>query len=155
DRRVPAAVARRGRDPGQLLLVHHAIDQTQPLRRAGGGDLDGARAGLPDRALPGEAESGCRRGPDPSGRARRGRSCRKGTRPGQPLHSRPGHARMTSPNVLTYRPGANEYAWTFGGVAPVARVTPGTVLELFSEDAFGGRVRSIGDLVSQVIEFPY
>jgi acetamidase/formamidase len=57
--------------------------------------------------------------------------------------------------VRTYVPSANDYAWTFGGVAPVARVLPGTVLELFSEDCFGGRVRAVGDLVSQVIEFPY
>jgi acetamidase/formamidase len=54
-----------------------------------------------------------------------------------------------------YRPAAGEYAWTFGGVAPVARVAPGTVLELFTEDCFAGRVRGIGDLVSEVVEFPF
>jgi len=59
------------------------------------------------------------------------------------------------PTVFTYRPTANDYAWTFGGVAPVARVAPGTVLELFSEDAFGGRVRGVDDLVSEVIQFPF
>jgi hypothetical protein len=57
--------------------------------------------------------------------------------------------------VHAYTPSANDYAWTFGGVPPVARVAAGTVLELFSEDAFAGRVRGIGDLVSEVIEFPY
>ena len=62
---------------------------------------------------------------------------------------------MTDIAVLTYRPSPADYAWTFGGVAPVARVAPATALELFSEDAFGGRVRGIGDLVSEVIEFPY
>src|SRR5439155_1529107 len=35
-----------------------------------------------------------------------------------------------------------------------ARVAPGTVLELFTEDCFAGRVRGTGDLVSRVIEFP-
>jgi len=59
------------------------------------------------------------------------------------------------PTVFTYRPTANDYAWTFGGAAPVARVAPGTVLELFSEDCFGGRVRGVGDLVSEVIQFPF
>jgi acetamidase/formamidase len=58
-------------------------------------------------------------------------------------------------DVLRYRPGVGEFVWTFGGVAPVARVTPGTVLEVFTEDAFGGRVRGTGDLVSEVIEFPF
>src|SRR5262249_28332715 len=42
-----------------------------------------------------------------------------------------------------------------GGAPPVAHVSPGTVLELFSEDCFAGRVRGIDDLVSRVIEFPY
>jgi acetamidase/formamidase len=58
-------------------------------------------------------------------------------------------------NVFSYRPNPGEYVWTFGGVPPVARVAPGTVLELFSEDCFGGRVRTVDDLVSKVIEFPY
>ncbi|MDT4987377.1 MAG: hypothetical protein QOI74_1471 [Micromonosporaceae bacterium] len=57
--------------------------------------------------------------------------------------------------VLRYRPAAGEYAWTFGGVAPVARIAPGTVLELFTEDCFAGRVRGIGDLVSEVVDFPF
>jgi acetamidase/formamidase len=62
---------------------------------------------------------------------------------------------MSDPRVLAYRPSAEEFAWTFGGVPPVARVEPGTVLELFTEDCFAGRVRGMHDLVSQVCEFPY
>src|SRR5688572_24372877 len=62
---------------------------------------------------------------------------------------------MNSPEVFTYRPSANDFAWTFGGVAPVARVAPGTVLEVFIEDAFAGKVRGVDDLVSRVVEFPY
>jgi acetamidase/formamidase len=58
-------------------------------------------------------------------------------------------------DVLTYRPAADELSWTFGGVAPVRRVRPGTVLELWSEDAFAGKVRGTDDLVSRVIEFPF
>jgi acetamidase/formamidase len=62
---------------------------------------------------------------------------------------------MTEPDVLRYRPATGEYAWTFGGVAPVARIAPGTILELFTEDCFAGRVRGVDDLVSAVVEFPF
>jgi len=62
---------------------------------------------------------------------------------------------MSSPQIFTYRPRAAEFAWTFGGVAPVARLAPGTVLEIFTEDCFAGRVRGVDDLVSRVVEFPY
>src|SRR6266700_4148726 len=58
-------------------------------------------------------------------------------------------------NVVSYRPDPSEFAWTFGGVKPVRSVKPGTVMELWTEDAFGGKVRGEGDLVSQVIEFPF
>jgi hypothetical protein len=37
----------------------------------------------------------------------------------------------------------------------VARIRPPAVLEVFTEDAFFGNVRSETDLVSQVCEFPY
>jgi acetamidase/formamidase len=57
--------------------------------------------------------------------------------------------------VVSFRPTPEQYAWTFGGAPPVLRVQPGTVLELWTEDCFGGRVRSTGDLVSQVCEFPF
>jgi acetamidase/formamidase len=57
--------------------------------------------------------------------------------------------------VLAFRPTPDQYVWTFGGAPPVARVAPGTVLELFTEDCFAGKVRSEGDLVSEVCEFPY
>jgi amidase len=58
-------------------------------------------------------------------------------------------------DVISFRPEPHELAWTFGGVPPVRRVKPGTVLELWSEDAFAGKVRGVDDLVSQVIEFPF
>src|SRR5215211_8987457 len=57
--------------------------------------------------------------------------------------------------VLSYRPDPAEFAWTFGGVPPVRRVRPGSILELWTEDAFGGRVRGPDDLVSRVVEFPF
>ena len=62
---------------------------------------------------------------------------------------------MSEQEVLTYRPEPSEFAWTFGGVPPARRVRPGAVMELWTEDAFGGRVRSANDLVSMVIEFPF
>ena len=62
---------------------------------------------------------------------------------------------MSDLNVVSYRPKPEEFAWTFGGVAPVAKVKPGDVLELWTEDAFGGKVRGPDDVVSKVIEFPF
>ncbi len=62
---------------------------------------------------------------------------------------------MADPQVLSFRPSADQFAWTFGGSAPVARITPGTILELWTEDCFAGRVRGPRDLVSRVCEFPY
>jgi acetamidase/formamidase len=57
--------------------------------------------------------------------------------------------------TLAYRPAPSEFAWTFGGVKPVRSVKPGTILELWTEDAFGGKVRGPEDLVSRVVEFPF
>jgi amidase len=57
--------------------------------------------------------------------------------------------------VLSYRPTPEELAYTFGGREPVRRVRPGTVLELSTEDCFGGLVRGVDDLPSRVCEFPF
>src|SRR5260370_11095061 len=57
--------------------------------------------------------------------------------------------------VVSFRPGPGQYAWTFGGAAPVRRIRTPAVLEVFTEDCFGGRGRSEQDLVSQVYEFPF
>ncbi|MGN6678989.1 MAG: acetamidase/formamidase family protein, partial [Streptosporangiaceae bacterium] len=62
---------------------------------------------------------------------------------------------MTDLQVVTFKPEADQYAWTFGGAPPVARIKPPVVLQVFTEDAFFGRVRGEGDLVSQVCEFPF
>jgi amidase len=58
-------------------------------------------------------------------------------------------------DVVSYRPAPEKLAYTFGGREPVRRVRPGTILELYTEDCFGGRVRTVDDLPSQVCEFPY
>ncbi|MFE5097498.1 acetamidase/formamidase family protein [Streptomyces sp. NPDC056638] len=62
---------------------------------------------------------------------------------------------MNDPRILTVRPKEGEYAWTFGGAEPVARIEPGTFLDVYTEDCFAGRVRSEKDLVSAVCEFPF
>jgi acetamidase/formamidase len=62
---------------------------------------------------------------------------------------------MSDLTVVRFVPERDQYAWTFGGVAPVARIRPPAILEVFTEDAFFGRVRSEQDLVSQVCEFPF
>ncbi|WFE34575.1 acetamidase/formamidase family protein [Micromonospora sp. WMMD975] len=57
--------------------------------------------------------------------------------------------------VVTYRPEPAEMSYTFGGREPVLRVRPGTIVQLYTEDCYGGRVRGIDDLPSRVCEFPY
>jgi acetamidase/formamidase len=66
-----------------------------------------------------------------------------------------GSGRAAGLEVVSYRPEPSEFAWTFGGVRPVRSVRPGTVLRVWTEDAFGGRVKGPDDLVSRVIEFPF
>ncbi|MFF4617201.1 acetamidase/formamidase family protein [Nonomuraea jabiensis] len=58
-------------------------------------------------------------------------------------------------NVVSYRPSPEDLSYTFGGRSAVGKVRPGTILELYTEDCFGGRVRTVDDLPSQVCEFPY
>jgi acetamidase/formamidase len=62
-----------------------------------------------------------------------------------------------STDIATARfvPTAEQYAWTFGGYEPVMRIQAGQVLEVFTEDAFGGRIRSSDDLPSRSIEYPF
>ncbi|MGD1053535.1 MAG: acetamidase/formamidase family protein [Candidatus Dormibacteria bacterium] len=62
---------------------------------------------------------------------------------------------MSALEVLSFEPKPEEYVWTFGGVPPLARIRPGSVLRLFTEDCFAGRVRTERDLVSEVCEFPF
>ena len=57
--------------------------------------------------------------------------------------------------VTRFVPTPEQYAWTFGGCEPVMRVRPGDVLDLFTEDAFGGKIRASGDLPSESIVYPY
>lgn len=55
-------------------------------------------------------------------------------------------------DVLEFRPTPDQYAWTFGGAAPSHRIRPGTVLKLWTEDAFSGRLQRTTDRPSQVLD---
>ncbi len=57
--------------------------------------------------------------------------------------------------VVQLSPTPEQLRYTFGGGEPLITVRPGTVVELTTEDCFGGRVRGVGDLPSQVCEFPH
>jgi acetamidase/formamidase len=57
---------------------------------------------------------------------------------------------LTGLEVISYRPRPDEYAWTFGGAAPVMRLRTPCPLDLYTEDCFAGRVQSAGDLVSRL-----
>src|SRR5580693_3542117 len=57
---------------------------------------------------------------------------------------------MSDLETIKYRPGAGEYAWTFGGAAPVMRLRTPCVLDVFTEDCFAGRVQSADDLVTRL-----
>ena len=62
---------------------------------------------------------------------------------------------MSALEVVRLEAGPDTVSYTFGGGSPALRVQPGTVVELTTEDCFGGRVRGVDDLPSQVCEFPY
>jgi acetamidase/formamidase len=55
-------------------------------------------------------------------------------------------------DVVEHTPTPDQYAYTFGGAPPVMRVKPGTALRLWSEDAFGGVLRSVTDLSSEKVD---
>ena len=58
-------------------------------------------------------------------------------------------------DATRFVPASSQYAWTFGGYEPVMRVRPGQLLDLFTEDAFAGQIRSSDDLPSQSITYPF
>jgi amidase len=57
--------------------------------------------------------------------------------------------------VHRFDPSPEQLAYTFGGREPVRRVRPGDLIEMSTEDCFGGQVRGVDDLPSVVCEFPY
>lgn len=58
-------------------------------------------------------------------------------------------------DVVEFVPEPEQYAWTFGGAAPVRRVRPGSILRLWSDDAFAGKLRHRDDLPSSALDMRY
>ena len=58
-------------------------------------------------------------------------------------------------DVVEFTPSVEQYAFTFGGVAPIRKVSPGTALRLWSEDAFGGSLRSTSDKSSEKVDLRF
>jgi acetamidase/formamidase len=58
-------------------------------------------------------------------------------------------------DVVEVVPTFEQYAFTFGGVPPLARIRPGTALRLWSEDAFCGALRSTKDLSSEKVDLRF
>jgi len=58
-------------------------------------------------------------------------------------------------DVVEFTPTREQYAYTFGGVAPVMRIKPGTTLRLWSEDAFNDTLKSTSDLASDKVDLRY
>jgi acetamidase/formamidase len=57
--------------------------------------------------------------------------------------------------MIRIQPSADQYCWTFGGRASLMTVRPGELLEIFTEDAFGGRIQSVDHFASERVEYPY
>ena len=57
--------------------------------------------------------------------------------------------------VIEFRPERDQYAFTFGGVAPVRKIHPGTALKLWTDDAFCGNIRQVTDLPSTALTMPF
>ena len=68
---------------------------------------------------------------------------------------RGGRPVTTSLEVVSVEPAPEQLRYSFGAGEPLLTVRPGTVVELTTEDCFGGRVRGVDDLPSQVCQFPY
>ena len=58
-------------------------------------------------------------------------------------------------DVTEYTPTPEAYVYTFGGAAPVMRIKPGAALRLWSDDAFGGTLRSVDDLSSAKVDLRF
>ena len=65
------------------------------------------------------------------------------------VHAHDWHAALVANYLQT------QYAYTFGGAAPLRRVRPGTALRLWSDDAFGGKLRAVTDLSSEKVDLSF
>jgi acetamidase/formamidase len=57
--------------------------------------------------------------------------------------------------VRRLHPTPDQLAYVFGGREPLLTVAPGTVVELSTEDCYGGAVTGVDDLPSRVCTFPF
>jgi acetamidase/formamidase len=55
---------------------------------------------------------------------------------------------MVAMDHVTFVPSVDQLAYTFGGAPPIRRIRPGSVLTLWTEDAYGGRITSKDDVAS-------
>ena len=58
-------------------------------------------------------------------------------------------------DVIEFTPARQQYAYKFGGVPPVMRIAPGSALRLWSDDAFGGALRSVDDLSTAKVDLRF
>ncbi|MFJ6280745.1 acetamidase/formamidase family protein [Arthrobacter subterraneus] len=57
--------------------------------------------------------------------------------------------------IVEYRPSRDQLVYTFGGAKPAMTVKPGTVLKLWSEDAFNHALTSVEDLSSEKVDLRF
>ncbi|MEU3270126.1 acetamidase/formamidase family protein [Saccharomonospora sp. NPDC006951] len=55
-------------------------------------------------------------------------------------------------DVIEFAPTKEQYTWTFGGADPILRIKPGTLMRLWTEDAFSGRLRSPDDRPGETLD---
>ncbi|CAG4930390.1 MULTISPECIES: acetamidase/formamidase family protein [Acidithrix] len=56
---------------------------------------------------------------------------------------------------IEFRPEREQFNYTFGGAKPLFKVRPGTIMELWSEDAFNYALQTPADLSSQKVDLRY
>lgn len=57
--------------------------------------------------------------------------------------------------LIEFSPSPDQLVYTFGGCAPVMNVKPGTVMKLWSEDAFNHALTSVEDLSSEKVDLRF
>ncbi len=58
-------------------------------------------------------------------------------------------------DIRDYTPTRDQYAYTFGGVAPAFHVRPGDALRLWSDDAFGGTLQHVDDRSAEKVDLRF
>jgi acetamidase/formamidase len=58
-------------------------------------------------------------------------------------------------DVIEFTPEFEQYAYTFGGAAPIMRIKPGSALRLWTEDAFNNALTSVHDKSSEKVDLRY